>query len=65
MKGNASRQPLFNYFSLLKDLYLSGIWIGVAPRTDTKNTCSKEIGLHARDMIIVLGSIVNIIEGGT
>ena len=32
---------------LIKNLYLSGMWLGVAPRMDIKETyiCLKEIGL--------------------
>ena len=45
-------------------LYLSGIWLGVAPKTDiTKNMCSKRIELCTQNMIIILDSIVNIIWG--
>jgi hypothetical protein len=29
-----------------------------------KYTCLKEIGLHAQDMLSILGSIFNIIDGG-
>lgn len=28
-------------------------------RTDTRNICLNEIGLHARNMLAILGSIVN------
>ena len=28
-----------------------------------KDMCLKEIGLHAQNIVIILGSIVNIIEG--
>ena len=42
-------------------IYVSGTWLGVAPRTDTKKTCLKEIGLHAQNMISILGSIVSMI----
>ena len=37
---------------------LSGMWFGVAPRTNNKNDmCLKEIGLQAKNMITVLCSI--------
>jgi hypothetical protein len=42
---------------------LSGTWLGVPPRTDTKKMCLKEIGLCVQNMITALGSIVNIIGG--
>ena len=32
-------------------LYLSGMWLGVAPRTDIENTYVEEIGLHFKNMI--------------
>ena len=41
--------------------YLSGVSLDVAPRTDTKKMCLKEIGLHAQNMITILDSIVNVI----
>ena len=37
---------------------MSGMWFGV------KDTCLNEIGLHAQNMIVIVGSIVNIIGGG-
>ena len=46
---------------LIKHLQLSGMWLGVAPRIDTKKTYLKETGLHAQNMITILGSINNII----
>ena len=42
------------------NLYLS-VWLGVDLKMDTKKTCSKEIGLHAKNMLTIIGSIVNII----
>ena len=43
---------------------LSGMWFGVTSRTNTKNThAEKKIGLCAQYRIIILGLIVNIIEG--
>jgi hypothetical protein len=41
--------------------YLSGVWLDVAPRTDTKKTCLKEIGLYGQNMITILDSIVNVV----
>ena len=46
---------------LLRRLYLSGMWLGVAPSTDTKKTRIKESGLHVQNMITFLGSIVHLI----
>jgi hypothetical protein len=40
---------------------MSGLWFGVPPRTDTKETY---FGLRAQNMITILGSIMNIIIGG-
>ena len=48
-----NRRPVFKWV----------IWLGVAPTTDAKKTCSKEIGLCAQNMTTILGSIVNIIVG--
>ena len=45
-------------------LYLSGVWLSVDPRMDTKNMCIKKIGLCAQFMLIILGAIVNMIWGG-
>ena len=39
------------------------MWLGVAPRMDIKKTCSKEIGPHAQNMIIILGAIVHLVGG--
>ena len=50
-----NRRPVFKWV----------IWLGVAPTTDAKKTCSKEIGLCAQNMTTILGSIVNIIVGGS
>ena len=44
-------------------MYSSGMWFGLAPRTDTKETCVKKIGLCAQNLKIILDSIVNIIGG--
>jgi hypothetical protein len=46
---------------LIKHLQLSGMWLSVAPRTDTKKIYLKVTRLHAQNMITILGSIVNII----
>ena len=42
------------------DLYLSGVWLGVDPRTDIKkkNMCSKAIGLHVENLLIILNLII-------
>jgi hypothetical protein len=37
------------------------VWLDVAPRTDTKKTCLKEIGLYGQNMITILDSIVNVV----
>lgn len=42
-------------------LHLGGMWLGVAPRTDTKMTCVHG-GHHVQNMITILGSAVDIIE---
>ena len=42
--------------SLIGHLYLSGMWLGVAPRADNKKTCLKENG-YAQNMISILDSI--------
>ena len=44
-------------------LYLNAMWLGVDLRMDTKKTRSKEIGPCAHNMLTILGSIVNMIEG--
>ena len=43
--------------------FVSGMWLGEDPTTDTKKTCWKEIGLCAQNMLIFLGSIFNMIGG--
>ena len=47
----------------MSTLYLSGVWLGLFPRTDTKKTyvLKKNDGLHAQNMIIGLVQSVNII----
>ena len=42
---------------LIGHLYLSDMQFGATPRTDTKKTCLKEIGLHAKNH---LDSTVNL-----
>ena len=39
------------------------MWLGVNLRTDIKkeDMCLKEIGLHAQNMLTILGSIANVI----
>jgi len=37
------------------------MWLGMDLRTGTKNTSLKENGLHAQNMLTILGSIVNMI----
>lgn len=37
------------------------VWL---PRTDTKTTCVKEIGLHSQNMMTNLGSMVSVMGGG-
>lgn len=46
-------------------LYLSGMSFGVAPRMDIKNVhmSLKEVGLHAPNMIIIIGSVLETIGG--
>ena len=41
------------------------MWFGLAPRTDTKKHVFKRDRTVARNIIIILGSIVNTIVGGT
>lgn len=44
-------------------LYLSGMWLGQAPKTNTKrDTWLKEIRLHAENVITNLGSTMNVIR---
>ena len=43
-------------------MFLSGMCLGVAPRTDTKRPCfQKEIEWHAQNMLTILVSLVNMI----
>jgi hypothetical protein len=50
---------------LNKHLYLSDMWLGVAPRIifTKKNSCSNETGLHAQNMITITSSIKSILLG--
>ena len=55
---------LIRLLILIKQLYLSGIWLDVDPRTDTKRRCfSRGIGLHAQYIITIKGPTINIIKG--
>jgi hypothetical protein len=38
-EGRGGRQPICSFLFLLWYMYLSGMWFGVTPRTDTKTTC--------------------------
>ena len=44
-------------------LILSGVCLRVDLRTNKKKMCSKEIGLHAQCLLIILSSLLNIIGG--
>ena len=59
LKHHKVDNPYLITFLLKKIIFDSDLWFGVAPRTDTKNTCLQEIGLHAHDMITFLGLVVN------
>lgn len=48
-----------NSVTHLSHPYLSVRCLGV----DLRDTCSKAIGLHAQNLVTVLGSIVNLISG--
>lgn len=49
---------------LIIHLDLSGMWLSVHLKTNTKKTCVlKEIWLHAQNLLIIPSVIVNIIEG--
>jgi hypothetical protein len=51
---------------LIAHLYLSGVWLELDLKTDTKKDIfNKHIGLHAQNMFTILGSIINIIDGAT
>lgn len=45
--------------------YASGLWLDADPITYTKKTCAlylEKIGLHAQNLLSILGSITNIVE---
>ena len=47
-----------------RHLRVRGMWLDVDRRTDTKEMCVQErIGLHAQQMLTIVGSIVNMIRG--
>ena len=63
-KSSLRQTALIQLLFLLGPLYLSGMWLGVFPRTDTQKRCVfKRLKLQAQNMILILGSIVNIIGG--
>ena len=44
-------------------MYVSGLWLGVNLRTDTKRTCvHKRLDFVLKNMSIILGLIVNMIR---
>ena len=54
---------LIRLLFLTKHLYLSGIWFGVAPKTETKKTyVKKKIRLRAQNLTTISDSIANNIE---
>ena len=54
---------LFWVIILIGHLYLSGVWLDVAPRIDTQNkSYLKKIGLCAQCMITILGSMIKLIS---
>ena len=53
---------LTQFLILIGRLYLSAMWLCVAPIPEI-HLCVKEIGLHAQTMIIISGSIVSMIGG--
>jgi hypothetical protein len=44
-------------------MYLSGMWLGVDLKMDTKDTFLTEIGLCAHNMLTILGPISDMIGG--
>jgi hypothetical protein len=59
------RLKVVDQTTLLWDLYLSGMWLGVNLRTDTKrDTCLKQIGLRVQDVLIGIGLIFSIVCWG-
>ena len=53
---------LLNYHNSTPKFKWYVIWCGVK-NGYPKDNCLKEIGMHAHNMIIILGLIANIIEG--
>ena len=54
------------FFMLIGHLRLHGVWLGEELGTDTITISScvlKEIGLRARNLLAILGSVVNMIVG--
>lgn len=50
---------LIQLLILIKHLYLSARWLDADLRMDTKKaSCFKEIGLHAQNLLTILGSIL-------
>jgi hypothetical protein len=46
-------------------LHVNGMWFGMAPRMHVRKThVFEEIELHAQNLIAILSSIVNLIDGG-
>lgn len=53
----------YSIIFLVENLYLSGIWFGVAPRVETKKTyVEMKTRLHAQNMTTISNSIANNIE---
>lgn len=48
---------------LLRQLYLNGKWLSVDARTILRDMHLEEIGLRVQTMLIILGLIINIING--
>ena len=42
-------------------LFFSGMWISVDQKTNTKNVCLKQMGLHVQNVLTILGSVFNMI----
>ena len=57
---------MLNLVSYVNQTPIFDMWLGVAPRNVfiPKRHVFKETGLHAQNIISILGSIVNIIGGG-
>ena len=53
---------LITHTNNMDTLCLGDMWFALNLRTDTKkDTCLKDIGLHAQKMLTILGSKVNMI----